>query len=165
MIVDGNSGVVYVKPSDDVLAEYKRLDLQFRAFQKGLEHLRDLPAETLDGYRVSLLANVGLLADLDFADLHGAEGIGLFRTELPFLSYRDFPSENEQLALYRTVIDRMGERPVTIKKAHPPEPETYGTLGAIDELSNALVGVEAITPPPPSKVLMTSSLFAAWIAE
>jgi len=115
MIVDGNSGVVYVKPSEDVLAEYRRLDLQFRAFQKDLEHFRDLPAETLDGYRVALFANVGLLADLDFADLHGAEGIGLFRTELPFLSYRDFPSENEQLALYRTVIDRMGDRPVTIR--------------------------------------------------
>jgi phosphotransferase system enzyme I (PtsP) len=115
IVVDGNSGVVYVRPSEDVLGEYRRLDTQFRAFQRNLEDIRELPAETLDGYRVSLLANVGLLADLDFADAHGAEGIGLFRTELPFLSYRDFPSENEQVSLYRTVVDRMGERPVTIR--------------------------------------------------
>jgi phosphoenolpyruvate-protein kinase (PTS system EI component) len=98
-----------------VQSEYRRLDAQFRAFQKNLEDIRELPAETLDGYRVSLYANVGLLADLDFADAHGAEGVGLFRTELPFLSYRDFPSENEQVSLYRTVIERMGDRPVTIR--------------------------------------------------
>ena len=115
IIVDGNSGVVYIKPSEDVLTEYRRLETQFRAFQKDLEPLREEPAETLDGYRISLVANVGLLADLDFADMHGAEGVGLFRTELPFLSYRDFPSENEQVALYRTVIERMGDRPVTIR--------------------------------------------------
>jgi len=115
IIVDGNSGTVYIEPSEDVLSEYQRLDLQFKAFQKDLEDVRKLPAETLDGYRVSLFANIGLLGELDFADTHGAEGVGLFRTELPFLSYRDFPSEEEQVALYRTVIERMGDRPVTIR--------------------------------------------------
>ena len=115
IIVDGNSGVVYVRPSEDVAKEYRRLARQFRAFQRDLEEVRDLPAETLDGYRVSLMANVGLLADAEFADAHGAEGVGLFRTELPFLSYRDFPSEDEQVSLYRTLIDRMGNRPVTIR--------------------------------------------------
>ena len=65
MVVDGNSGTVYVRPGPDVLAEYRRLDSEYRAFQRGLEHLRDLPAETLDGHRVSLLANVGLIGELD----------------------------------------------------------------------------------------------------
>ncbi len=115
VIVDGNSGTVFVRPSLDVLAEYRRLDSQYRALQRDLEGLRELEAETIDGYRVSLLANVGLLGDLDFADLHGAEGVGLFRTELPFMSYRDFPSEEEQVALYSTVIERMGSRPVTVR--------------------------------------------------
>jgi phosphotransferase system enzyme I (PtsP) len=115
VIVDGNSGTVYVRPSLDVLAEYRRLDTQFKAFQRNLEEIRDEPAETLDGFRVGLMANVGLLGDLDFAEMHGAEGIGLFRTELPFLSYRDFPSEDEQVSLYRTVVERMGDRPVTIR--------------------------------------------------
>jgi len=115
IIVDGNSGTVYVEPGPDVLTEYERLDHQFKAFQRDLEDLRKLPAETLDGYRVSLMANVGLLGELDFAQLHGAEGIGLYRSELPFLSYRDFPSEDEQVALYKTVLRRMEGLPVTIR--------------------------------------------------
>ncbi len=115
VVVDGNSGTVYVRPSAEILSEYRRLDSQFRAFQRDLADIRDLPAETLDGYRIALLANIGLLGELDFAQLYGAEGIGLFRTELPFLSYRDFPSEDEQVRLYRSVLERMGDRPVTIR--------------------------------------------------
>jgi phosphotransferase system enzyme I (PtsP) len=115
VIVDGNSGIVYVRPSEDISNEYRALNARFMAFQKGLEDIRDLPAETLDGYRVALLANIGLLGELDFADEHGAEGVGLFRTELPFLSYRDFPSEEEQVALYSAVLERMGDRAVTIR--------------------------------------------------
>jgi len=115
VIVDGNSGVVYVNPSVDVTREYTRLDKEYRAFNLELEGIRDAPAVTTDGHRMNLYANVGLLGDLHFADLHGAEGVGLYRTEFPFLSYKDFPNEEEQLALYRKVIERMGSRPVTIR--------------------------------------------------
>jgi phosphotransferase system enzyme I (PtsP) len=115
LIVDGNTGTVYLRPSADVVEEYQRIGEQFRNFQRDLEDITDLPAETLDGYRVSLFANIGLLGDIEYADLHGAEGVGLFRTELPFMSYRDFPSEDEQVALYYSLIDRMGDRPVTIR--------------------------------------------------
>ena len=115
VVVDGNSGTVYLRPGPDVVAEYRRLDSEYRAFQRGLEHLRDQPAETLDGHHVSLLANVGLVGELELIDRYGAEGIGLYRTEFPFLSYRDFPNEDEQLRLYRRVFSRMRGRPVTIR--------------------------------------------------
>ncbi len=115
LIVDGNTGTVYVRPTVEILDEYRRIDEQFQNFQRDLEDITDLPAETLDGYRVPLLANIGLLGDIEYANLHGAEGVGLFRTELPFMSYRDFPSEDEQVALYYSLIDRMGDRPVTIR--------------------------------------------------
>jgi len=115
VVVDGNSGTVYLRPGPDVVAEYRRLDSEYRAFQRGLEHLRELPAETLDGHRVSLLANVGLLGELDLIARYGAEGIGLYRTEFPFLSYRDFPNEDEQRNLYRRVFQRMRGKPVTIR--------------------------------------------------
>ena len=59
-----------------------------------------MPAETTDGRRVNLFANIGLIGDLDFARRHGADGIGLYRTEFPFLTYRDFPDEEEQFQLY-----------------------------------------------------------------
>jgi phosphotransferase system enzyme I (PtsP) len=115
VIVDGNSGVVYVNPPIDVMREYHRLDKEYRAFNLELESIRDVPAVTTDDHRVNLYANVGLFGDLHFADLHGAEGVGLYRTEFPFLSYKEFPNEEEQLVLYRKVLERMKDRPVTIR--------------------------------------------------
>lgn len=115
LIVDGNSGVVYINPSPDVTREYDRLEREYLAFNKELEEIRDLPAETEDGHRVALYGNIGLLSDVAFAHLHGAQGIGLYRTEVPFLTHQDFPSEEEQYALYRRVVEAMGEKPVTIR--------------------------------------------------
>jgi len=115
LIVDGNSGAVYVRPSRDVLTEYERLDREYRAFNRELESLHDLPAETGDGHRVTLEANIGLMGDLSFAHRHGAEGVGLYRTEFPFLTYREFPDEEEQLRLYRRVIDALGTKRVTLR--------------------------------------------------
>jgi phosphotransferase system, enzyme I, PtsP len=115
LIVDGNSGAVYVRPSRDVLTEYERLDREYRAFNRELESLHDLPAETGDGHRVTLEANIGLMGDLAFAHRHGAEGVGLYRTEFPFLTYRDFPDEEEQVRLYRRVIDALGTKRVTLR--------------------------------------------------
>ncbi len=115
VIVDGNSGVVYVNPGVEVLREYDRLNREYRNFNRDLEDSRDLPAETRDGKRVALCANLGLLIDLTFARRHGAEGIGLYRTEIPFLTYRDFPGEEEQLDLYRRVVVGMNGNPVTIR--------------------------------------------------
>ena len=115
LVVDGNAGAVYVSPSRDVLGEYERLDREYRAFNRELEALHDLPAETVDGRRITLEANIGLMGDLAFAHRHGAEGVGLYRTEFPFLTYRDFPDEEEQLRLYRRVIDALGPKRVTLR--------------------------------------------------
>jgi phosphotransferase system enzyme I (PtsP) len=76
LIVDGNSGVVYINPGVEVVREYERLDREYRAFNRDLEGVHNLPAETKDGVRVELGANVGLLSDLTFAQRHGAESIG-----------------------------------------------------------------------------------------
>jgi phosphotransferase system enzyme I (PtsP) len=115
VIVDGNSGVVYANPAVDVAREYDRLDREYRAFNRELESMKNLPAETTDGRRVSLYANIGLISDLMFAHRHGAEGIGLYRTEFPFLTYREFPDEEEQYQLYARVVRGMEGRPVTIR--------------------------------------------------
>ncbi|MGE0822273.1 MAG: phosphoenolpyruvate--protein phosphotransferase [Candidatus Binatia bacterium] len=115
LIVDGNSGVVYVNPGSEVMREYEQLNREYRTFNQNLEEIHDLPAETRDGVRVVLGANVGLLIDVEFAQRHGAEGIGLYRTEIPFLTYRAFPSEEEQVDLYRRVLENMEGKPVTIR--------------------------------------------------
>jgi phosphotransferase system, enzyme I, PtsP len=115
VIVDGNSGVAFVNPSAEVGREYERFAREYRAFNKELETLKHQPAETTDGRRVSLYANIGLVADLMFAHRHGAEGIGLYRTEFPFLTYREFPGEDEQVQVYTRIIRGMEGRPVTIR--------------------------------------------------
>jgi phosphotransferase system enzyme I (PtsP) len=115
LIVDGNSGGVHVNPNPEVIREYDRLERDYAELNRELGELKDLPAETTDGHRVALYANIGLLSDVAFAHLHGAQGIGLYRTEIPFLSHRDFPSEEEQYALYKRVVEGMAGNPVTIR--------------------------------------------------
>ncbi len=115
VIVDGNAGVLYVNPTAEVQREYQRLNREYRAFNRDLKALQNLPAETVDGERIHLLANVGLLGDVRLARLQGAEGVGLYRTEVPFLSHRDFLTEEEQYELYRRVVEEMGGQPVTVR--------------------------------------------------
>ncbi len=106
---------VYVNPSQEITREYDRLVRDYAALNRELEELKDEPAETIDGHRVSLYANIGLLSDIAFAHLHGAQGVGLYRTEIPFLAHRDFPSEEEQYSLYKRVVEGMAGKPVTIR--------------------------------------------------
>ena len=115
LIVDGNSGVVFINPNKEIIGEYDRLERHYLAVNRELDEMRDLPAETTDGHRVRLHANMGLLTDIRFAQNHGAEGIGLYRTEIPFLAYHDFPTEAQQFALYQKVVEGMGGKPVTIR--------------------------------------------------
>jgi phosphotransferase system enzyme I (PtsP) len=115
LIVDGNAGNVHVNPNSEVIREYNRLEQDYAELNRELGTLKSLPPETIDGHRVSLYANIGLLSDVAFAQLHGAQGVGLYRTEIPFLSHRDFPSEEEQYALYSRVVEGMTGKPVTIR--------------------------------------------------
>jgi phosphotransferase system enzyme I (PtsP) len=115
LLVDGNAGTVFVNPPGDVLREYERLDREYRAFNRELDTLRDQVAETVDGHRVRLFANIGLVADLPFVRRHGADGVGLYRTEFPFLTYREFPDEEEQYQLYRRIVQGLEGLPITIR--------------------------------------------------
>jgi phosphoenolpyruvate-protein phosphotransferase len=115
LIVDGNAGNVHVNPNSEVIREYNRLERDYAELNRELGGLKSLPPETIDGHRVSLYANIGLLSDVAFAQLHGAQGVGLYRTEIPFLSHRDFPGEEEQYSLYSRVVEGMGGKPVTIR--------------------------------------------------
>src|SRR5258708_14029361 len=78
----------------------------------------DAPTATRDGHRVMMLANIALLPDIHLALRYGAEGIGLLRSEFSFLTYEDFPDENQQLALYTQMLEAVGNRPVTIPPLH-----------------------------------------------
>ena len=115
VIVDGTSGCVYINPDASIKLEYQRLQGEFDLKQRALEGIRDLPAETTDGVRITLLANIGLLSDMRVAHLHGAEGVGLYRTEFPFMARSGFPGRLEQAAIYRKVLEGFQGLPVSIR--------------------------------------------------
>lgn len=115
VIVDGDTGRIFLQPDEDLRHEYQRAQQRALVALEHLDALAERPAETWDGHRVRLTANVGLLSDLRLCERHGAEGIGLFRTELLALVHRGFPSEEEQSQLYEGVAEAMGSRAVTIR--------------------------------------------------
>ena len=115
LIVDGNSGMVFSRPPRIIIEEYERLRVEKGRELRAYEALRETKAETVDGHVVRLGANIGLLSDLDLVERYGADHVGLYRTEFPFLARRDFPSEEEQFALYRKVVERAAGRTVTIR--------------------------------------------------
>lgn len=115
LILDGYQGRVYLEPSALVRREFARLAREERQLTEELKCLRDLPADTLDGFRVHLYANVGLLADIEPSLAVGAEGVGLYRTELPFMVRDRFPTEEEQYGMYRQLLQAFAPRPVVLR--------------------------------------------------
>jgi len=115
LVLDGNSGIVYINPSSEVEREYQILMKRYDAFRKELMVGLDEPTVTRDGHRVEMLANIALPADIALAIRYGAEGIGLLRSEFSFLTYEDFPDEEQQLTLYTRMLEAAGKRPVTIR--------------------------------------------------
>lgn len=114
VIVDAESGSVHVHPGDDVVASYERRRL---AEKEVLSHAGQMldTTETRDGVRVKLLANINLLSELNLAMELRAEGIGLYRTEFPFLVRQSLPTETDQESVYRHLMSRVADRPVTFR--------------------------------------------------
>lgn len=115
IIVDGYQGNIYIDPSDRVIDEYSVLIEEEKELSDELRSLRDLPAETTDGVRIPLLVNSGLLSDLTASLKSGAEGIGLYRTEFPFMIRDRFPGEDEQTAIYKQILSAFSPRPVILR--------------------------------------------------
>jgi phosphotransferase system enzyme I (PtsP) len=115
IIVDGSTGHVHMRPPQDIQAAYgERVKLRARR-QAQYRALRDRPCVTKDGVRIALMINAGLVIDLPHLADTGAAGIGLFRTELQFMVSPTLPRTGEQMALYRTVLDAAGKKPVTFR--------------------------------------------------
>ncbi len=115
MIVDGYRGNVYTDPSEDLLSEYELLIDEDLALVQAYDSIRDLPCETLDGHRLSMWVNTGLMADVARSLERGAEGVGLYRTEVPFLLRDRFPTEEEQRKIYREQLLAFAPHVVTMR--------------------------------------------------
>lgn len=115
VIVDGDRGIVIVHPDEETLREYDQEVRSIQAFTAELEKLHDLPAVTLDGTPINIYGNIEFPHEAVLCLKHGAEGIGLYRTEFLYLGRSDLPSEEDHYRAYREVIEAMGDRIVTIR--------------------------------------------------
>lgn len=115
LIVDGFSGDIVSRATRSVRRAYLQRQREEKTLIKDLEKLRDVPCETSDGFNFALWVNTGLRQDTLRSMRSGAEAVGLFRTEIPFLSRSSFPTEEEQIAIYRQHLEAFAPRPVTMR--------------------------------------------------
>jgi phosphotransferase system enzyme I (PtsP) len=115
LVVDGYNGNVHLNPTIDTLKRFREIADQDVEIARDLESLRDLPCVTLDDKRLTLWVNTGLMADVARSLERGAEGVGLYRTEVPFLMRERFPSEEEQRQIYREQLEAFAPNPVTMR--------------------------------------------------
>ncbi len=115
LIIDGYLGWVFVQPDDDIKEEFVRLEREERELTEQLQELKHLPTVTTDGRKVSVLANTGLQAEVSPALIEVADGLGLYRTEMPFQVRDRFPGEDEQLQIYRRPMEAFAPAPCILR--------------------------------------------------
>ena len=115
VIIDGYNGTVHLNPLPEIKQRFQEVVDEDTALSRDLEALRDEPCVTLDGHRTPLWVNTGLMADVTRSLEQGAEGVGLYRTEVPFLLRDRFPSEEEQRQIYREQLEAFSPKPVTMR--------------------------------------------------
>ena len=137
LVVDGEAGVIFVSPDENVLAEYRHRQAAELLEREKLKRLINVPARTLDGVSIALQANIEAPEEAAIAYEAGAAGIGLFRSEFLFMNRAALPDEDEQYEAYRRAVEAMRGRPVTIRTLD------VGADKALDE-------GESVAPPNPA---------------
>ena len=143
IIVDGIHGVVIIHPSSEKLLQYNQQKIHYDELEMELFKYRDLPAETEDGFRIKLLANIEIIEELSSVVDYGAEGIGLYRTEFLYLNRKELPSEDEQFELYKKVTEKVFPNPVTIRTLDIGGDKFMSQLDLAEEI-NPVMGLRAI---------------------
>jgi len=115
IIIDGNNGIIYIDPDPTIVSRYEKAQSQLSVFENELRELNDLPAITSDGRSIELSANIELPEELDDALSHGADGIGLYRTEFLYLVGHELPSEEQQTQTYLDIARKIAPHSVIIR--------------------------------------------------
>jgi len=115
IIVNGTTGQVIINPSHEVRIEYESLLKRYQDEERELLSITELPAITTDGYRVSLMANIEMPHEIQSIKEHGAEGIGLYRTEFIYLNRKSLPTEDEHFEVYKYVVENMKPKVTIIR--------------------------------------------------
>lgn len=143
IIVDGMTGAIIINPADNVIKVYEKRRKRYEDYEEALHHYKDLPAETLDGHRVSLFGNMEIVEEISSLIEHGTDGIGLYRSEFLYLNREDLPSEEEHVAAYKHVAKKMPSSPVVIRTLDIGGDKVLSSVTPDDEVNPAL-GLRAI---------------------
>jgi phosphoenolpyruvate-protein phosphotransferase (PTS system enzyme I) len=145
LMVDGYDGVVIVNPTEQTLFRYGKIQKAKKSFESRLMAVNDLPAETLDGVKITLRANIEKPDEVALVNQYRADGVGLYRTEFLFLSSLKMPTEEQQYVAYREIVAGLAPAPVTIRtldvggdKPLPGDPKLIGPE------ANPFMGLRAI---------------------
>ena len=115
VIIDGNSGLIYVSPTETMIKKYKQLALEDKKHLADIEHIKEKPCVTLDNHAISLLLNTDLITEPKYTHYNCIGGVGLFRTETLFITRENLPSEYEQINVYREQLKAFHPRMVTMR--------------------------------------------------
>ena len=143
LILDGTSGEVVINPDDADIIQYQEKHLRHERYKSTIQKTSHLPAETLDGHRIAVKANIEFLEEVAAVRDHGGEGIGLYRTEFLYLRSRGVPSEEELFEDYKEVAQIMSPDPVTIRTLDIGGDKFASDLAVTKEMNPAL-GLRAI---------------------
>ena len=115
LIVDGNTGDIIINPEPDTIISYEDKKKRYNSYKSAIDRVRHLPAETSDGYKITIKANIEFLGEAKTAIENGAEGIGLYRTEYLYMIKKDFPDEQTLFDDYSQIAKMVAPNPVTIR--------------------------------------------------
>ncbi|MFQ5900477.1 MAG: phosphoenolpyruvate--protein phosphotransferase [Thermodesulfobacteriota bacterium] len=143
LVIDGTEGRVVINPSEVTQEQYLKKQRQYRYYEKEFLKFKDLPAVTMDGKKIDLLGNIEFVEELPSLLDHGAEGVGLYRTEFLYITRKDLPTEEEHIETYTKAIKMTDPFPVTIRTLDIGGDKFLTPINIADEMNPAM-GLRAI---------------------
>lgn len=143
IIVDGTIGTVVINPSKKTIKEYEKKKEDYEDHDRFYHKYKALPAQTIDGHRIKLMGNIEMIEELPSIIDHGADGIGLYRTEFLYLNRRHMPSEEEHLKAYKAVVEKIAPNPATIRTLDIGGDKFLSLMELAEEINPAM-GLRAI---------------------
>ncbi len=143
IIIDGGNGNVIINPSDDVIDSYRKKQRKYFLYTKELLKYRKYSAETVDGRRLDIMANIEMMEEIPSVYNYGANGIGLYRTEYLYVGRKELPSEDEHFEIYRCILEKLNPLPVVIRTLDLGGDKFVSPVQVSDEINPAL-GLRAI---------------------
>ncbi|WP_059052276.1 phosphoenolpyruvate--protein phosphotransferase [Paenibacillus senegalimassiliensis] len=159
LVIDGDEGLIYLNPGEAVVERFTELAEKQRRRKEQLQLLASVEAVTKDGVRLRLAGNISSVKDLELAIKHGAEGVGLFRTEFLYMDRATFPGEDEQFEVYRQVVEKTGTHPVVIRTLDIGGDKQLEYF-ALPEEDNPVLGYRAIRISLDSRELFQTQMSA-----